>query len=350
MKATKQSLVVSLLAVVAIGLMVASWWSPLWWVSLVAPNYPVDRFPDGIRIQFGYTGVSNGCITPPKTSRVAQETTQEDLGWRSDEGAMVKDKPTAESGLDCVHEMNTINHYVGMRPIGVGAPVERLLSRYILGMFGVMLLAFALGQSKLRLVVLGVGFTAVSAWMLVDLLPLGRLASFVTEYKLDAGKYFREAERIELWGENVTKVTIGISLGLVALMGFMVFASWKWKYFQLALALVPALLPAYFVAAYAAWLGWFGHNMHPWGAFTLKPFMPTVFGEGKVAQFSTNSYPHWGFALLAGMFVVLVVAAARRRFEIHEQHEEQKPEKPAQPTVTPAVPPTGTPATAGKVG
>ena len=36
----------------------------------------------------------------------------------------------------------------------------------------------------------------------------------------------------------------------------------------------------------------------PLGAFTVKPFMPTVFGEGKVAQFSTYSYPHWGYGLL----------------------------------------------------
>lgn len=344
MKATKQSLVVSLLAVVAVALMVASWWTPLWWVSLVAPNYPADRFPDGIKIQFGYTGVANGCTTPPTTSRVAQETTQEDLGWRSDEGEMQKGKPGADSGLDCVHEMNTINHYVGMRPIGVGAPVERLLSRYILAMFAVMLLAFALGSSKLRLGVLGVGFTAVSAWMLVDLLPLGRLAAFVTEYKEDAGKYFREAERIDLWGENVSNATLGIALGLVAVMGFIAFASWKWRSFQLALALVPALLPGYFVIAFAAWLGWFGHHMHPWGAFTLKPFMPTVFGDGKVAQFSTHSYPHWGFALLAGMFVLLLVAAARRRFELHGEPG------PALPAVRPAAPPAGTPATAGKVG
>jgi hypothetical protein len=53
-----------------------------------------------------------------------------------------------------------------------------------------------------------------------------------------------------------------------------------------------------FVITYAGWLWFFGHNLHPWGAFTVKPFMPTVFGEGKVAQFSTYSYPYWGYALL----------------------------------------------------
>ena len=64
--------------------------------------------------------------------------------------------------------------------------------------------------------------------------------------------------------------------------------------FSLLLALVPALLPVFLVITYTGWLRFFGHNMHCWGAFTVKPFMPTVFGEGKVAQFSTYSYPYWG--------------------------------------------------------
>ena len=40
-------------------------------------------------------------------------------------------------------------------------------------------------------------------------------------------------------------------------------------------------MPVAFVADYSFWLWWFGHNLSPWGAFTVKPFMPTVFGEGK---------------------------------------------------------------------
>jgi hypothetical protein len=35
-------------------------------------------------------------------------------------------------GLDCVHEMNTINHYVGMFPISTGAPVEKPLAKVLL--------------------------------------------------------------------------------------------------------------------------------------------------------------------------------------------------------------------------
>ena len=36
-----------------------------------------------------------------------------------------KDVNKGAEGLDCVHEMNTINHYVGMFPIATGAPVEK---------------------------------------------------------------------------------------------------------------------------------------------------------------------------------------------------------------------------------
>ncbi|MEW5741662.1 MAG: hypothetical protein AB1938_22275 [Myxococcota bacterium] len=318
----KQSPLVSVLAIAAIVLMTAAYFLPVWWVSLTAPNYPKDAFPDGIRIHFGFTGVTNGCTTAPKASHHAQEIQQEDLGWRSEEGTLQgAEKAEGPQALDCVHEMNTINHYVGMHPIEVGAPVERLLARYILGLFGVALLGFALASQKARVVALAVGFTAVSAWMFVDLFARGRLAEAVGVYTSEAGKYFNEAEKIAGWGVTLTHVTTGVALGLVAVMAFLVFASWRWPRTQLALGIVPALLPGFFVGAYAAWLWFFGHSMHPWGAFTLKPFMPTVFGDGKVAQFSTHSYPHTGFALLVAMTLLLVVAVVKRRGEYLDARE-----------------------------
>ena len=73
---------------------------------------------------------------------------------------------------------------------------------------------------------------------------------------------------------------------------------------------------------YAGWLWFFGHNMHPWGAFTVKPFMPTVFGEGKVAQFSTFSYPYWGYGLLVIIFVCMMLALLIRRKQLREGQAE----------------------------
>jgi hypothetical protein len=317
----RQSLVVSGLAVVALALMTASYFLPMWWVSLTAPNYPADAFPDGIRIMFGFTGVSNGCTTAPKASRLSQETQQEDLGWRSEEGAIdEKRDPKAkpEAVLDCMHEMNTINHYVGMHPIGVGAPVERFMSPYLLAMLGVGLVAFAIGVRKARVVVLGVGFTAVIGWMAYELWGAGRLKAHVAVYMDEAGKYFREAERIAQWGDSLTNAITIVFAVMVVIMVVLTVASAKWEQFQLVLGALPALLPAIFVGAYAAWLYFFGHNLHPWGAFTVKPFMPTVFGDGKVAQFSTHSYPTAGFALLVAVAVLCVVAVLRRRLELVE--------------------------------
>jgi hypothetical protein len=46
--------------------------------------------------------------------------------------------------------------------------------------------------------------------------------------------------------------------------------------------------------------------------------MPTVFGEGKVAQFSTFSYPYWGYALLLVTFAALALAILLRRKQIRE--------------------------------
>ena len=317
--APRQSVLVSGLSVAALGFMVAAYFFPLWWVSLTAPNYPPDAFPDGIRILFGFTGVTNGCTTVPKTSRLSKETQQEDLGWRGDEGA-IDEKLAAnakpEAALDCMHEMNTINHYVGMHPIGAGAPAERLLAKYIFGVLGVGLLAFAFGAKKVRLVVLGVGYAAVSGWMVVGLWVAGGLAAHVTQYTTEAGQYIRDADRIVTWGHNL-ELAVNISaVGLMVIMVALTLATAKWEKAQLLLGVLPALLPVFFVGTFAAWLYFFGHNLHPWGAFTVKPFMPTVFGEGKVAQFSTFSYPMPGFALLLAASVLLLVAVLRRRLEL----------------------------------
>ena len=49
------------LTLLALVLMIAAYFSPIWWVSLTAPNYPKEVFPDGIKIHFHFNGVFNGC-------------------------------------------------------------------------------------------------------------------------------------------------------------------------------------------------------------------------------------------------------------------------------------------------
>jgi len=41
--------------------------------------------------------------------------------------------------------------------------------------------------------------------------------------------------------------------------------------------------------------------------------MPTVFGDGKVAQFTTHSYPAVGFFVLLGVFILLLLSVLIRR-------------------------------------
>ncbi len=310
------------LTLIGLLAMIAAYFAPIWWVSLTAPNYPPDAFPDGIRIHFHFDGVYNGCRAAGKGTRMAGEVIQKDLSHEDERYNPITDAKKnvdkGAEGLDCVHEMNTINHYVGMFPIATGAPVEKPLAKFFFGFFTVMLLAFAVAKQKSRLLILAVGFTAVAAWAIVDQYVLGHLASHVEAYMREAGTFFKEPDKIKVWGDNVTLASNIVIVGLIVVMLVVVLGVWKIRRFQLLLAAVPALLPVFFVIEYAGWLWFFGHNMHPWGAFTVKPFMPTVFGEGKVAQFSTYSYPYWGYALLLVTFAALALAVLLRRKQIRE--------------------------------
>ena len=207
---TKSLLAVRALTILAMVLIGAAYMSPIWWVSLKAPQYPEHTFPDGIRIHFHMNGVFNGCEARDHTADVYEDE---------------------NDSLDCVHEMNVINHYIGMEPIEKGAVYEIIAAPYLIGFTEILLLASLFYRRK-----------------------------------------------------------------------------WWWVLY------VPGIvIPVAFVIDYSAWLWWFGHNLSPWGAFTVKPFMPTVFGEGKVAQFSTFSYPHYGFLLLLGATLALLLAFLLKR-------------------------------------
>ena len=168
---------------------------PIWAVSLEAPNYPKEAFPQGIPVFFHFDGYSGE-----------------------------------------VHEMNTINHYVGMDPMWVGGHIERAIAPYALLILALIMILFIAYNNKI----------------------------------------------------------------LTYLM------------------LLPVILPLLFVADYAYWLYWFGHNLHDWGAFKIKPFMPTVFGDGKIAQFTTHSYPTIGFYLLIAVSLLSLLAFFARQKALRE--------------------------------
>ncbi len=172
---------------------------PIWAVSLEALNYPKEAFPQGIPVFFHFDGFSGE-----------------------------------------VHEMNTINHYVGMDPMWVGGQFEREIGIYALLLLSLFMIYFIAYNKKI--------FT----WAM----------------------------------------------------------------------LIPVILPILFIADYSYWLYWFGHNLHDWGAFKIKPFMPTVFGDGKIAQFTTHSYPTIGFYLLVAIALLSLLAVLARKKAMKATEEE----------------------------
>ena len=110
----KQNKIIGGLTLISLICLVAAYFAPIWWVSLTAPNYPPDAFPDGIRIHFHFDGVYNGCKAAGKGTRMANEIIQKDLAHDDERYNPVldaqKNVDKGAEGLDCVHEMNTINH------------------------------------------------------------------------------------------------------------------------------------------------------------------------------------------------------------------------------------------------
>lgn len=316
-----KSILFRLLITIAIALITIIYFSPIWWVSLTAPNYPAERFPDGIRIHFNIDGVFNGCEK--------QETKEIQIG----------------EGLNCLHEMDTINHYVGMYPIASGGIIERTLSQFLFVFLIVLLIAFMMSGRKLQTVTLTIGFSVIIAWAYVTLFTPGGIKYMSTGYQQalqtsmdlepdefqdwsgiqamqenyqdSLGMYFRDRVKIEQQTDTLltaSYIIMGILLfSMLFIIGGIIL---KNSVFYWLLLIIPILLPVFFVLEYAGWLWWFGHNLHDMAAFTLKPFMPTVLGDGKVAQFSTHSYPHYGFFLIMLSSLLLIISGLIRKKQL----------------------------------
>jgi hypothetical protein len=415
------------LTAAAVVLLIAVYYVPVWWVSLKAPNYPAEAFPDGVRISFHFNGVFNGCTLH------------------------AKHEISEEKALDCVHEMDAINHFVGMFPIASGGVVEKFFSPFLLSFVAVLAIGFTIRNPKLRVGVMAACFAVIAIWMsLAFLAPggiryqsaayldamvvslgqgqeeegeeqspiiaalkksliesgagavsnreelrrhveaageaklgeaLGRLhqgtsdmqagggtrslkeilqsaaQSRVTGKALDIqilkdifeadqrrkpqaertpwtgsgaqvmawhhekslGRWFNNPAKNGPIAARMARVAVGLYIAILTGMLAMLFVARNNGPLHWLLIGVPILLPAFFIVEYAAWLWWYGHSLNEMGAFTLKPFMPTVFGQGKVAQFSTHSYPHIGFALLLAVSGLLALAALVQRKELQEE-------------------------------
>lgn len=374
----KKNLISSVLIAAAIGVLIAIFYSPIWWVALTAPNYPEETFPDGVRIEFHMNGVFNGC------EKVEKEEVAED------------------EALDCVHEMDTINHYVGMYPIAAGGVIERAFSQFLVALLGIMLLGFLCRKPKIRMLIMSVCFAGLAVWMYLTWYAkdglsyqnAGYIHALVTSldqdterdrssddvdkvvenvqsdkqanidhlrgtfeasqkdkvlnpsdallkldpyakrliwdgsgsqmmswhYATSLGRYFPNQEEIRPMVATMVMVAEGLFWGILAVMVLLVFGARKNSgLLYWLLILVPMALPLFFLIEYSAWLWWYGHTLNAMGAFTVKPFMPTVFGQGKVAQFTTHSYPSIGFGLMLLMSALLALAALMRRKALKEE-------------------------------
>ena len=136
-------------------------------------------------------------------------------------------------------------------------------------------------------------------------------------YEKTLGRYFNVPEEIQPMVSKMTLASNVMFWGIIAAMGLLLFGARKSSGLLYWLLVLPVIfLPLLFLIDYSAWLWWYGHRLNDMGAFTVKPFMPTVFGDGKVAQFTTHSYPSIGFGLMLLTSLLTGLAALIRRKQL----------------------------------
>ncbi|MCK9453371.1 MAG: hypothetical protein M0Q90_16870, partial [Bacteroidales bacterium] len=84
---SKSYLIFAIIGVILVGI---TYFTPIWGVSLQSIQYPKSMYPKGIRVNFKFNGVYNGC-----------------------EGVKEREELATNEGADCLVEMNAINHYIG---------------------------------------------------------------------------------------------------------------------------------------------------------------------------------------------------------------------------------------------
>jgi len=252
-----------ILSILGAVLIIVSIFTPIWWVALQSRQYPKSMYPEGIRINFKFTGVYNGCKGVREREELAMDA----------------------EGADCLVEMNAINHFIGMYHItqGLNRDTDRPYPIYYV---------FDTKKDENGNEILDENGKPIE----IDVTP----------------KFLKFLDGLMIYSPYL--------LGLFALSGLLFGFT---KKLNIVLAIIPALIPIYFLVMYIIGLYWYGHNLglHGGGAFEgIKPFMPTVFGEGKVAQFTTESYPYYGFFILIAILAIYVFAILFKRKALNEEN------------------------------
>jgi hypothetical protein len=267
----KFGLLYRVFAIIGLLLFIVVYFLPIWWVALQSHQYPKSMYPKGIRIEFKYNGVYNGC-----------------------EGVQERAEITTNEGAECLVEMNAINHYIGMFPI-----VQGLNSRVY--------------HSK--------GQMTIPEFYVFDTQKDADGEDVIDPKTGEPAQIDVTPQYLKvLNGILVNSKYIFMFLGLL-LVYFIITPKKK----NIVFAILPALLPFYFIGLYVYSMYWYGHHLdlHGGGAFAgIKPFMPTIFGHGKVAQFETVSYPYYGFfvALLVFVFILLAILFKRKYISLKSKN------------------------------
>jgi hypothetical protein len=263
--AKKFGLLYKVFAVLGILLIIAVYFMPIWWVALQSHQYPKSMYPKGIRIEFKYNGVYNGC-----------------------EGVKEREEITTNEGAECLVEMNAINHYIGMYPIVQGAN-SRVFKKK------------TEGQKKV-----------VPEYYVFD---TQKDANGDDVIDPDTGTAV-EIDVTPSYLKTLDSILINSKYIFIFFIVLLIYFTFTPKKKNSIFAFLPALLPFYFLFLYMYSMYWYGHHLdlHGGGAFSgIKPFMPTIFGHGKVAQFETVSFPYYGFFVALAVFVVLILAILFKR-------------------------------------
>ncbi len=185
------------------------------------------------------------------------------------EGVREREELAMNVGSDCLLEMNKINHFIGMYPIVQGTNDKDEIGKHV-------------------------------------------------PYPVYAGESIPSNEipaPIKLL-DQILRNSIYFFALMILLMIYFIATPRKLNAWA---AYVGGLIPVYFLALYIYFLYWYGHHLglHGGGAFEgIKEFMPTVFGEGKVAQFTTESYPAYGFGLAVLTLLVVIFSVLLKKKEL----------------------------------
>jgi copper chaperone NosL len=115
-----------------------------------------------------------------------------------------------------------------------------------------------------------------------------------------------EAAQLE---KSISVFAIG-ALILLVLAAIFIHSPWS-----VLLAIPAILLPVVFLADLYYWLNNFGQNLDPNAALSnaVKPFTPTILGEGVIGQFKTVAFADFGLLLATAASALILIGLYLQR-------------------------------------